>query len=207
MYAQVGNFSVIRGPSTVPLTQILQNPVFSKSQNPHNIYITVVVWTQNPFTPLLTRPQGSQGCQKIRIFFLQMKLLRSCAKIAPERHKLWKLSKLKKKCQKNPVLLDFFEYSSNWGQSKRTKPQMACLVNWFDMYESDNMTFHSHNGWTFKVIQAVSVVIWKESEQISPVWYVCLNWWFWVRWHLIFCYYCLLKSGLLTLKDMGFWVS
>ena len=33
---------------------------------------TVAVWTLKPFTPLLLRPkgsQGSQGCQKIRIFF------------------------------------------------------------------------------------------------------------------------------------------
>ena len=59
----------------------------------------------------------AQGCQKITFFFLQMKLLSFCAKIASKRHKLQKPSKLKKKCQKNPVFLDFFEYSSNWGQS------------------------------------------------------------------------------------------
>ena len=64
-----------------------------------------------------TRPQGSQGCQKITFYFLQMKLFSFCAKIAPKRHKLQKPSKLKKKCQRNPVFLDFFEYSSNWGQS------------------------------------------------------------------------------------------
>ena len=32
-----------------------------------------------------------------------------------------------------------------------------------------DVTFYGHNGWIFKVIQAVSVVIWKESELISPV--------------------------------------
>jgi hypothetical protein len=68
----------------------------------------VAVWTQNPFTPLLTRPQGSQGCQKIG-FFLQIKLLNSCAKIAPKRHKLQKLSKLKKKMSKNPWFLRLFQ--------------------------------------------------------------------------------------------------
>ena len=31
--------------------------------------ITVAVWTQKKFFPLLTRPQGSQGCQKITFFF------------------------------------------------------------------------------------------------------------------------------------------
>ena len=30
--------------------------------------ITVAVWTPKKFFPLLTRPQGSQGCQKIRFF-------------------------------------------------------------------------------------------------------------------------------------------
>ena len=77
--------------------------------------ITVAVWTQKNFFPLLTRPQGSQGCQKITFFFLQMKLFSFCAKIALKRHKLQKPSKLKKKCQKNPVFLDFLEYSSIWG--------------------------------------------------------------------------------------------
>ena len=36
-------------------------------------HTTVAVWTQKQFTPLLTRPQGSQGCQKIRIFFFTKK--------------------------------------------------------------------------------------------------------------------------------------
>ena len=61
---------------------------------------TVAVWTPQKFFPLLIRPQGSQGCQKIT-FFLQMKVFSFCAKIAPKRHKLQKPSKLKKKCQKN----------------------------------------------------------------------------------------------------------
>jgi hypothetical protein len=78
---------------------------------------TVAVWTQKNFFPLLTRPQGSQGCQKITFFFLQLKLFSFCAKIALKRHKLQKPSKLKKKCQKKPVFLDFITYSSIWGQS------------------------------------------------------------------------------------------
>ena len=41
-------------------------------------------------------PQGSQGCQKIGIIFLQIKLLSSCAKIAPKRHKLRKIIKIEK---------------------------------------------------------------------------------------------------------------
>ena len=36
MYTQVGDFRVSRGPPTVPLTQILCNTFFFKSQNPRN---------------------------------------------------------------------------------------------------------------------------------------------------------------------------
>ena len=61
-------------------------------------------------------PPGVPGVSKNQNF-LQIKLLSSCAKIAAKRHKLQKSSKLKKKCQKNPVFLDIFKYSSIWGQS------------------------------------------------------------------------------------------
>ena len=57
---------------------------------------TVAVWTPKIFFPLLIRPQGSQGCQKIIFFFLQMKPLSFCAKIASKRQKLQKPPKLKK---------------------------------------------------------------------------------------------------------------
>ena len=63
-------------------------------------------------------------------------------------------------------LADFFHYS---------QIEARCHIYWFDMYKSDNIPFHSHNGWIFKVIQDVSVVIWKESELISPVWFWNMN--------------------------------
>ena len=81
------------------------------------------------FKSIWIRPQGSQGCQKIRFFFSQIKLFSFCAKIAPKRHKLQKSSKLKKKCQKTLVFFDFFESSSFWGLYQRAKPQIACLVD------------------------------------------------------------------------------
>ena len=81
------------------------------------------------FKSIWIRPQGSQGCQKIRFFFSQMKLFSFCAKIAPKRYKLQKSSKLKKTCQKNLVFFDFFESSSFWGQCQRANPQIACLVD------------------------------------------------------------------------------
>ena len=72
-----------------------------------NLLYTQPVWTLFLSKSIWTRPQGSQGCQKIRIYFLQIKVLSSCAKIAQKRHKLRKLSKLKKKCQK-PCFLGLF---------------------------------------------------------------------------------------------------
>jgi hypothetical protein len=57
------------------------------------------------------------GVSKKSHFFSQIKLFSFCAKVAPERHKLQKPSKLKKKCKKKTVFSDFFEYSSIWGQS------------------------------------------------------------------------------------------
>ena len=62
------------------------------------------------------RPQGSQGCQKMHQDPLNMPFEVWCANIALERHKFWKIIKIRKKCQKTPVFLDFFEYSSIWGQ-------------------------------------------------------------------------------------------
>ena len=50
------------------------------------------------FKSIWIRPQGSQGCQKISIFFSQIKLLSFCANIAPKWHKLWKTIKIEKKC-------------------------------------------------------------------------------------------------------------
>ena len=53
-----------------------------------------------------------------------------------------------------------------------SQTEARCLFYWFDLYKSDLITFYSLNGKIFKVIQAVSVAIWKELELISPVW-VC----------------------------------
>ena len=90
---------------------------------------TVAVWTPKKFFPLLTRPQGSQGCQKFRFFFYKWKCFPFALRLPLEDTNFKKPSKLKKKCQINPVFLDSFEYSSIWGQSYRSKPQLACLVD------------------------------------------------------------------------------
>ncbi len=67
------------------------------------------------FKSIWTRSQGSQGCQKIRIFFLQMKLLSFCARIAPKRQKLRKMVKIEKKMSKRPCFLRVFRIFFNLG--------------------------------------------------------------------------------------------
>ena len=44
----------------------------------------------------------------------------------------------------------------------KLKPDITCID--LTSIKSDNITFYSHNGWIDKVVQAVSVVIWNESE-------------------------------------------
>jgi hypothetical protein len=60
-------------------------------------------------------PRGPRGVKKSE-FFLQIKLLSFCARIAPKRHKLQKIVKIEQKCLKNLVFLEYFKYSSIWGQ-------------------------------------------------------------------------------------------
>ena len=60
------------------------------------------------FKSIWIRPQGSQGCQKIRIFFSQRKLLSFCANIAPKKHKLQKTIKIEKNVKKTPCFLRLF---------------------------------------------------------------------------------------------------
>jgi hypothetical protein len=60
-------------------------------------------------------PRGPRGVEKSDFFF-QIKLLSFSARIAPKRHKIRKIIKIEKKCQKNFVFLEYFKYSSIWGQ-------------------------------------------------------------------------------------------
>ena len=78
-------------------------------------FITQPVQTVFLFKSIWIRPQGSLGCQKIRIFFQQIKLLSFCANIAFKRHKLRKIVKIEK-MSKTLVFLEYFEHSSIWGQ-------------------------------------------------------------------------------------------
>ena len=80
-----------------------------------NNQLTVAVWTQKTFFPLLIRPQGSQGCQKFTFFYLQMKVFSFCSKIAPKRHKLEKKHQNWRKNVKKPCFLRCFQIFFNFG--------------------------------------------------------------------------------------------
>ena len=59
---------------------------------------------------------GFPGMSKIHKNMLQIKVLRFCARIAPKRHKLRKIVKMEKNVKKTLVFLEYFKYSSIWGQ-------------------------------------------------------------------------------------------
>ena len=65
------------------------NKVFF-SENIMVLLSTVAVWPENPFSLLLMRPQGPQGCQMKRNHSLNMPLEVWCAKIDPKLNKLEK---------------------------------------------------------------------------------------------------------------------
>ena len=54
---------------------------------PHCIvcmYYTVAVWTQKKFFSLLTRPKGSQGCQKFTFFFYKRNCFHFALRLPPK---------------------------------------------------------------------------------------------------------------------------
>ena len=53
-------------------------------------------------------PRGPRGVKKSESFFLQIKLLSFCAKIAPKRHKLQNIIKIEKNAKNNPCFLRVF---------------------------------------------------------------------------------------------------
>ena len=65
------------------------------------MYITQPVWTLFLFKSIWLAPWGPRGVKKSD-FFLQIKLLSFCARIAPKKGKLQKIVKIEKKMSKNP---------------------------------------------------------------------------------------------------------
>ena len=64
---------------------------------------------------LLTRPQGSHGCQNMRQDPLNMPVEVWRAKIAPKRHKLKKTIRIEEKMSKNPCFLRYFQIFFSFG--------------------------------------------------------------------------------------------
>ena len=89
--------------------------LFGKSCRGHHHSEISKTNTKTLIFAIWIRPQGSQGCQNIRFFFSQIKLLSFCANIAPKRHKLQKTIKIEKKCKKNPCFLRVFRIFFNLG--------------------------------------------------------------------------------------------
>ena len=65
------------------------------------------------FTPLLTCPQGCQGCQKIWTTKLKSTLLSWSSKIQPKFKKLWKTIKIEQKLSNKPCFLKVLQISFN----------------------------------------------------------------------------------------------
>ena len=83
--------------------------------------------TKKLISPLLTRPQGCQGCLKMPQDLLNMPYEVWCAKIAP------KLKNIQKCLRKQGFFdifcsnLKFFKVCAFYEQSQRTKPHIPCL--------------------------------------------------------------------------------
>ena len=77
----------------------------------HYTYITEPVWT---LFFIQIYMDALPGVSKNQII-LQIKLSSFCARIAPKRHKLRKIVKIEKKCQKNPCFLRVFRILFNLG--------------------------------------------------------------------------------------------
>ena len=127
------------------------------------------------FFPLLTRPQGSQGCQKITFFFLQMKLFSFCAKIAPKRHKLQKPSKLKKKCQKNPCFLRLFQIFFNLGAILAHQTSTGMFSGSWRIFWHPWDPWGRINSGDTRVLRFVLIILWRWRRLVdfSLLWKCC----------------------------------
>ena len=121
---------------------------------------TVAVWTSKKFFPLLIRPQGSRGCQKITFFFLKMKLFSFCAKIAPKRHKLQKTSKLKKKKSKKPCLLRLFQIFFNFGAILAHQTSTGMFTGSWGIFWHPWDPWGCVNSGDTRVLRFVLIILW-----------------------------------------------
>ena len=83
-------------------------------------------------SPLLTRPQGCQGCQKIWTTKLKSTLVSWNAKIQPKLKKLWKTIKIEQKLSKKPCFLKVFRilFNLGWILALQVTKVVFSLVFW-----------------------------------------------------------------------------
>ena len=86
--------------------------------------------TQICFTLLLTRPQGCQGCQKIRTTKLKSTLVSWSAKIQPNLKKVWNTVKIEQKLSKKPCFPKVFQmlFHLGWILALQLIKVVFCLV-------------------------------------------------------------------------------
>ena len=126
--------------------------------------------------PLLTCPQGSQGCQKITFYFLKMKMFSFWAKIALKIHKLQKPSKLKKKCQKNPCFLKYFWIFFNFGAILVHQTSTGIFSgSWRIVWHPWDLWGRVNSGDT-RVLRFVLIILWqwRRLADFSLLWKCCL---------------------------------
>jgi hypothetical protein len=126
--------------------------------------------------PLCRSPcQGSQWCQKITFYFLQMKLFSFCAKIAPKRHKLQKTSKLKKKGQKKPCFLRHFQIFFNL-RAILAHQTSTCMFSgsWRIFWHPWDLWGRINSGDT-RVLRFVLIILWRwrRLADFSFLWKCC----------------------------------
>ena len=139
------------------------------------LLITQPVWTLFLFKSIWTRSQGSQGCQKISFYFLQMKLFFFCAKIAPKRHKIQKPSKLKKKCQKKPCFLRLFQIFFNLGAILALQTSTGMFSGSWRIFWHPWDPWGRVNSGDTRVLRFVLIILWRwrRLADFSFLWKCC----------------------------------
>ena len=137
---------------------------------------TVAVWTPKTFFPLLTRPQGSQGCQKIRFFFLQMKMFSFCAKIAPRGHKLQKTIKIEEKVSNKPCFLGLFWIFLNLGAILAQQTSTGMFSGSWSIFWHPWNPWDQINSGDTRVLRFVLIILWRwrRLADFSFLWKCCL---------------------------------
>ena len=134
---------------------------YQRSRNAGHITLaTVAVWTSKKFFPLLIRPQGSRGCQKITFFFLKMKLFSFCAKIAPKRHNFKKHQNWRKKVKK-PCLLRLFQIFFKLGAILAHQTSTGMFTGSWSIFWHPWDPWGRINSGDTRVLRFVLIILWR----------------------------------------------